>query len=115
MGKLREELRDGTYRPQPLQRVWIPKAGGGGRPLGIPVIRDRVAQMAVVMVLGPIFEADLCDEQMGFRPGRDAKTAVRLVYYQVTQKGRQEVVDADLSDYFNTIPHGALLRCLSRP
>jgi group II intron reverse transcriptase/maturase len=111
---LREELRDGSYRPQPLRRVWIPKTGGGERPLGIPVIKDRVVQMAVVMVLGPVFEADLCEEQMGFRPGRDAKTAVRLVYYQVAQKGRQEVVDADLSDYFNTIPHGALLRCLSR-
>ena len=71
--------------------------------------------MAVVMVPGPIFEAGLCDEQMGFRPGRDAKTAVRLVYCQVAQKGRQEVVDADLSDYFNTIPHGALLRCLKPP
>ncbi|MES2706620.1 MAG: reverse transcriptase/maturase family protein [Verrucomicrobiota bacterium] len=78
------------------------------------MIKDRVVQMAVVMVLGPIFEADLCDEQMGFRPGRDAKTAVRLVYCQVARKGRQEVVDADLSDCFNTIPHGALLRCPSR-
>ncbi len=71
--KLREELRDGSYRPQPLRRVWIPKTGGGERPLGIPVIKDRVVQMAVVMVLGPVFEADLCEEQMGFRPRRDAK------------------------------------------
>jgi retron-type reverse transcriptase len=70
--------------------------------------------MAMVLVLTPIFEADFCDEQMGFRPGRDAKTAVRLAYYQVRQKGRQEIVDADLSDYFGTIPHGALLRSLSR-
>ncbi|MEI6562466.1 MAG: reverse transcriptase domain-containing protein [Verrucomicrobiota bacterium] len=68
----------------------------------------------MVLVSGPIFEADLCEEQMGFRPGRDAKAAVRLVYYQVKQKGRQEVVDADLSDYFNTIPHGQLMRSLSR-
>lgn len=114
LGNLREDLRSGNYRPRALLRVWIPKANGGERPLGIPTIRDRVVQMAVVLVLGPIFEADLCEEQMGFRPGRDAKTAVRLVYYQVAQKGRQEVVDADLRDYFNTIPHGALMRCLAR-
>jgi RNA-directed DNA polymerase len=114
LGKLREDLRKGRYRPQALRRVWIPKSGSGERPLSIPTIRDRVAQMAAVLVLAPIFEADFCEEQMGYRPGRDAKTAVRLVYYQVRQKGRQEVVDADLSDYFGTIPHGALLKCLSR-
>ena len=114
LGDLREQLRGGTYRPQALRRVWIPKLGGGERPLGIVTVRDRVVQMAVVLVLAPIFEADFCEEQMGYRPGRDAKTAVRLVYYQVRQKGRQEVVDADLSDYFNTIPHGALLKSLSR-
>lgn len=114
LGELWEELRQGQYQAQPLMRVWIPKSGGGERPLGIPTVRDRVVQMAMVLVSAPIFEADLCDEQMGFRPGRDAKTAVRLVYYQVKQKGRHEVVDADLSDYFNSIPHGALLRSLSR-
>lgn len=99
LGKLREELREGRYQAQPLLRVWIPKSGGGERPLGIPTVRDRAVQMAMVLVLviAPIFEADLCEEQMGFRPGRDAKTALRLVYYQVRQKGRQEVVDADLS------------------
>jgi RNA-directed DNA polymerase len=85
--------------------------GIGGRKTAV---KDRVVQMAMVLVIAPVFEADLCEEQMGFRPGRDAKTAVRLAYYQVGQKGRQEVVDADLSDYFNTIPHGALMRSLSR-
>ena len=114
LGNLREELRSGHYRPQALLRVWIPKSGGGERPLGIPTVRDRVVQTAVVLVVAPIFEADLCDEQMGFRPGRDAKTAIRRVYYQVARQGRQEVVDADLSDYFGTIPHGALLTCVAR-
>ena len=70
--------------------------------------------MAVLLVIGPIFEADLCDEQYGFRPGWDAKMAVRRVYFHVTQWERREVVDADLRDYFNTIPHGPLMRCLTR-
>jgi RNA-directed DNA polymerase len=114
LAKLQEELRNKTYVSLPLLRVWIPKSNGGQRPLGIPAIRDRVAQMAVLLVIGPIFEADLCREQYGFRPGRSAKMAIQKAYFHVTERGLSEVVDADLSDYFNTIPHGALMRCLSR-
>jgi RNA-directed DNA polymerase len=112
--RLREELISGQYAPQPLLRVWIPKSNGGRRPLGIPAVRDRVVQMAVVLVIGPIFEADLLPQQYGFRPGLDAKMALRRVYWHVTQHGRREVVDADLRDYFTSIPHSPLMRCLSR-
>ena len=98
--KLREELVSGNYAPQPLLRVWIPKSNGGQRPLGIPTIRDRVAQMAVVLVISPIFETDLLPQQYGFRIGMDAKMALRRVYWHVTQHGRREVVDADLRDYY---------------
>ena len=114
LAKLQEELRNKTYVSLPLLRVWIPKSNGGQRPLGIPAVRDRVAQMAVLLVIGPIFEADLCREQYGFRPGRSAKMAIQKAYFHVTERGLSEVVDADLSDYFTTIPHGALVRCLSR-
>lgn len=114
IGKLRKELVAGTYAPLPLLRVWIPKSNGGQRPLGIPTIRDRVVQMAVVLVIGPIFEADLLPQQYGFRPGLDAKMAVRRVFWHVTQHRRLEVVDADLRDYFTSIPHPPLMRCLER-
>ena len=114
LAKLQEELQNKTYVSLPLLRVWIPKSNGGERPLGIPAIRDRVAQMAVLLVIGPIFDADLCREQYAFRPGRSAKMAIQKAYFHVTERGLSEIVDADLSDYFNTIPHGALVRCLSR-
>src|SRR6185312_196278 len=114
LGMLREELRDRSYVPQPLLRVWIPKRNGGQRPLSIPTVKDRVVQTAVVIVLGAIFEADLLPQQYGFRPGLDAKMALRRVYWHVTQHGRREVVDADLRDYFTSIPHAPLMRCLSR-
>ena len=111
---LREELTSGRYVPKPLLRVWIPKSNGGQRPLGIPCITDRVVQMAAVLIIGPIFEADLLPQQYGFRPGLDAKMALRRVYWHVTQHGRREVVDADLRDYFTSIPHSPLMRCMSR-
>jgi len=114
LGTLREELVSGRYVPMPLLRVWIPKSNGGQRPLGIPCIRDRVVQMAAVLIIGPIFEADLLPQQYGFRPGLDAKMALRRVYWHVTQHGRREVVDADLRDYLTSIPHSPLLRSLSR-
>lgn len=112
--ELREELCAGKYRPQALLRVWIPKSNGGQRPLSIPTIRDRVVEAATLLVLTPIFEEDLLPNQYGFRPNVDAKMAVRRVFWHVSSHGRREIVDADLSDYFSTIPHGKLMRCITR-
>jgi len=106
--ELMEALENKTYLPDPVKRVMIPKKDGSKRPLGIPTIRDRVAQMAVKLVIEPIFEADFCETSYGFRPKKSAHDAVDDVAYSLN-KGYTEVIDADLSKYFDTIPHANLM------
>lgn len=113
LASLREELRRETYKPNAVRRVMIPKPGGGERPLGIPTIRDRVVQTAAKLVLEPIFEADLSDSAFGYREGRSAGEAVKRVH-RALHEGYTDVVDADLSKYFDTIPHDQLMRSVAR-
>jgi len=113
LGELARELKEESYRPAAVRRAWIPKGDGAQRPLGIPTIRDRVVQMAAVLVMESIFDEDLQPEQHAYRANHSAHAAIREVQAWL-DRGYTDVVDADLSGYFDSIPHHELMKCVSR-
>jgi len=114
LGELADRLRTKTYEPEAVKRVWIPKPNSSKlRPLGVPTITDRVVETAALLVLEPIFEADLAPEQYAYRHDRGAHDAIRAVH-SLLNTGHTQVIDADLSGYFDSIPHSELLQCVAR-